>query len=80
MKKIGSYQAKTNLPKLLEKVSKGEEFTITKHGVPVAQLIPISRAKRRDMQSSIEKVLKFRGDRSLGGLNVRDLIKEGRKY
>ncbi len=36
MESIGAYEAKTNLAKLLERVLQGEQFTITKHGVPVA--------------------------------------------
>jgi len=34
METIGAYEAKTHLPKLLERVSKGERITITRHGVP----------------------------------------------
>ena len=40
MTAIGVYDAKTQLPKLLERVSRGERFLITKHGRPVAQLVP----------------------------------------
>jgi len=40
METVGAYEAKTHLPKLLERVSKGEQITITKHGVPVALLQP----------------------------------------
>jgi prevent-host-death family protein len=38
MRTVGSYAAKTHLPRLLQKVAKGEEFTITIHGRPVALL------------------------------------------
>lgn len=34
------HEAKTNLSKLLERVSKGERVIITRHGVPAAELIP----------------------------------------
>ena len=40
MTPIGVYDAKTQLPKLLERVRRGERFVITKHGRPVAQLVP----------------------------------------
>ena len=43
MENVGSFQAKTHLPQLLERVAKGEEFTITKHGKPVARWCPPSR-------------------------------------
>jgi antitoxin (DNA-binding transcriptional repressor) of toxin-antitoxin stability system len=38
MTAIGSYEAKTHLPELLERVEKGEKIVITRRGVPVALL------------------------------------------
>jgi antitoxin (DNA-binding transcriptional repressor) of toxin-antitoxin stability system len=35
---IGAYEAKTHLPALLERVARGEQITITKHGRPIARL------------------------------------------
>jgi prevent-host-death family protein len=40
---IGAYEAKTHLSELLEKVEAGEEITITKHGAPVAKLVPVKK-------------------------------------
>ncbi|MGC8644203.1 MAG: type II toxin-antitoxin system Phd/YefM family antitoxin, partial [Isosphaeraceae bacterium] len=45
MESVGSFEAKTHLPQLLERVAQGEEFTITKHGKPVARLAPAVPAK-----------------------------------
>jgi prevent-host-death family protein len=45
METIGAYEAKTHLPKLLERVAEGERITITKHGVPVAVLEPYDSEK-----------------------------------
>jgi prevent-host-death family protein len=42
MPQVGAYEAKTRLSQLLEQVARGEEIIITKHGVPVAALIPLS--------------------------------------
>jgi len=42
LKTIGAYEAKTHLPRLLDEVARGETITITKHGVPVARLVPLS--------------------------------------
>ena len=38
---VGAYDAKTHFSELLEWVATGEEITITRHGVPVARLVPI---------------------------------------
>ncbi|MEL4357202.1 MULTISPECIES: type II toxin-antitoxin system Phd/YefM family antitoxin [unclassified Luteococcus] len=43
---IGSYEAKTHLPRLLDEVEAGASYTITKHGRPVAKLVPIKGGKR----------------------------------
>jgi prevent-host-death family protein len=41
MKTIGAFNAKTHLSDLLEKVSRGESFVITKRGKPMAALSPV---------------------------------------
>lgn len=38
---VGAYDAKTHLPRLLDEVSAGQTVVITKHGRPVAKLVPI---------------------------------------
>ena len=39
--KIGVFETKTNLNKIISRVIEGEEFTITKRGVEVAKIIPL---------------------------------------
>jgi len=40
MESIGAFDAKTRLSELLERVRKGESFVITRHGHPIARLVP----------------------------------------
>lgn len=79
---VGSYEAKTHLPALLDRVARGESITITKHGKPVARLVPVQSEPGRDVGKSVRSMLEFR-DKSgpvLGGdLSIRDLINEGRR-
>jgi len=79
METVGAYEAKTHLPKLLERVSKGECITITKHGIPIAVLQPHDSQKTVDTKSVISELRKFRKKHSLGGLSIREMIEEGRK-
>ncbi len=66
MKTIGSFEAKTHLPKLLDRVANGETITITKHGVPVARLVPVtSEAPKRDPKEVVEEFRRFRETHSL---------------
>lgn len=40
---IGAFEAKNKLGALLDLVEHGEEITITRHGKPVARLVPDTR-------------------------------------
>lgn len=79
MTTVGAYEAKTNLPKLLERVIKGERITITKHGVPVAVIQSPLAHRQADPRKTIEELRKFREKNTLGGLSIRDMIEEGRR-
>lgn len=79
METIGVYEAKTHLPKLLERVIKGERITITKHGVPVAVLQPPAPLRKTEPKKVIAQLRKFRRERTLDGLLIRDMIEEGRR-
>lgn len=43
MNEIGAFEAKNTLGTLLDRVERGEEIVITRHGRPVARLVPNSR-------------------------------------
>jgi len=79
MDHVGAYEAKTYLPKLLERVIKGERITITKHGVPVAVLQPPDAEKSVDIKTIISEIHRFQEKHSLGGHSLKDLIEEGRR-
>ena len=79
METVGAYEAKTHLPKLLERVLKGERITITKHGVPVAVLQPPDPSKKVDIRSVVIELRKFREKHRLDGISIRDMIEEGRR-
>ena len=42
MKTVGAFEAKTHFARLLERVANGEQIVITKHGTPVARLVPFA--------------------------------------
>lgn len=79
MEKIGAYEAKTHLPKLLERVEKGERFVITRHGKPVAELVPVVRRSPERIRATIESLKIFQATHRLEGLSVREMIEQGRK-
>lgn len=80
METIGAYEAKTHLPKLIERVKNGERITITKHGVPVAVLQSLPDAPQcSDIRAAIDELREFRKSCRLEGLSIRDMIEEGRR-
>jgi prevent-host-death family protein len=80
MTAIGVYDAKTQLPKLLDRVSRGERFLITRHGRPIAQLVPASAEPEPDLEEIIRQMQEWqeREGPVLGpGLTIRQLREEG---
>jgi prevent-host-death family protein len=79
MKELGAYEAKTHLSRILDEVEQGESFTISKHGRPVAVLMPLaaptSPARTAEV---IARLRRYRQGRTLGDVTVRELIDDGR--
>ncbi len=77
---VGAYEAKTHLSELLEKVERGQEIVITKHGVAVARLVPVKKkASEEERLVAIERIQNLAAGLSIGVLKVKDLIAEGRR-
>lgn len=49
---IPVFEAKTRLSELLQQAQQGEEIVITRHGVPMARLVPPVEGSRRTAASS----------------------------
>jgi len=59
-------------------VERGETVTITRHGRPVARLVPVG-VPHRSAPDVIDDILEFRKGNRLDGLTTRELIDEGRR-
>lgn len=79
METVGAYEAKTHLPKLLDRVAKGERIVITRHGTPVAVLQPVDAEKQIDVAAVIQEMRRFRKEHTLDGLSIKELIEHGRR-
>jgi len=78
MTTVGAYEAKTHLSRLLDQVARGETVTITKHGVPVALLVPPGPAEV-PLDELFSSIAEIRRGVDLGDLTIRAMIDEGRK-
>ena len=76
---VGAFDAKTHLSALLERVARGEEVVITRHGKPVARLIPETAAQRADIDAIIGRLKAARAGITLGDLDWKVLRDEGRR-
>jgi prevent-host-death family protein len=76
---IGAFEAKTHLSALLERVAQGEEIVITRHGKPLARLVPVATIDRARVDGTIAKLKTLRQGCTLGGLSWQTLRDEGRK-
>ena len=75
---VGAYEAKTNLPRLLDQVERGDTVTITKHGRAVARLVPAS--SRTSMPEAVISALRSaRVGVRRGSDSVREMVDEGRR-
>jgi len=77
---VGAFEAKTQLSRLLDLVRKGEKVVITKHGVPVAQLVPPDSRIRTDASIVIKELIGIRKRTKAGTDTIRFLIAEGRRF
>ena len=83
MQTIGSYQAKTNLSKLLEQVAQGKGYIITKHGVPIAMLVPPKNLSSVDYNSAVLQMKDFTNSmktKITKKVSIKEMKNEGRKY
>jgi prevent-host-death family protein len=78
MRSVGAFEAKTHLAALLDAVSDGEQITITRHGRPVARLVPPADHAQPDVAGTIERLRAFSAGQSLGGLSWQELRDQGR--
>jgi prevent-host-death family protein len=79
MDTIGAFDAKTHLSGLLERVAKGERFTITRHGTPVAQLVPVNQRDPGQIKAAVQRMEDIAAGLTLDG-DWKDFRDAGRKW
>ena len=57
MQEIGAFEAKNKLAALLDRVERGEEIVITRHGKAVARLVPnVASIDQSQVEAAIERI------------------------
>jgi prevent-host-death family protein len=81
MREIRASDAKTRLPELLRDVERGETLIITRHGKPVARLVPDPERRQAEIRAAIAAIRELR--KGNGTITAEELISardEGRRY
>jgi len=79
MIEVGAYDAKTQFSALLDRVERGEEVRITRHGRPVARLVPDREIDKRAIDKEIAELKAIREGSRLDGLSWKELRDAGRR-
>ena len=79
--KVDAHEAETQLADLLARVAVGETITITRQGIPVAVLAPVSGRAITNTDEAICMLRSLRAARTNRGLSmeeIREMRDEGR--
>ena len=80
MREIQASEAKTHLPRLLDEVERGETLIITRHGRPIARIVPEADRRQEEIDKAIASIKAIR--KRTGRITVAELLSardEGRK-
>ena len=76
---VSIFDAKTHLSRLVARAERGEVVTITRHGKPVARIVPVLQdGGEADHRALLRRLRAFRA-RIAGPVDVRALVREGRR-
>jgi prevent-host-death family protein len=79
MREMGAFEAKNKFGHLLDQVEHGAEILITRRGKAVARIVPVEPGFDRDKaRRAVAGILEMSQGVTLGGLDIKDLINEGR--
>jgi prevent-host-death family protein len=81
---ISAFDAKNGLGGLLDRVEAGEEVVITRHGKPIAKLVPISKRDTAQIDVALATFKQVRDDLTARGVKIsrdeiRQWINQGRR-
>ena len=80
MEMIGAYEAKTHLPRLLDRVAHGESLTITRHGRPIARLVPVTGGREQAQEAAARIIERRRHLKRTPLAELMTAIHEGHRY
>jgi prevent-host-death family protein len=81
MREIQASDAKARLPQLLDDVERGETLVITRHGRPIARIVPETNRRQEEVDKALSSIRELRKrTRKLSLKQILSARDEGRKY
>ena len=74
MREIQATEAKTHLAQLLSAVERGETIAITRHGKPVAHLVPAEKQDRAARKAAVERFKAWRATWNGIDMSIEELL------
>ncbi len=81
MREIQASDAKARLPSLLDEVERGETLIITRHGKPIARIVPEAGRRQAEVDRVLAEIEQFR--KTMQHIPVEEILSarhEGHKY
>ncbi len=81
MREVQSSDAKAHLPQLLDDVERGETIIITRHGRPIARIVPEMDSREAATLKAMDRISAFR--ETMPRLSVDEILSarhEGHEY
>jgi len=81
MREIQASDAKARLAQLLDDVERGETLVITRHGRPIARIVPETNRRQEEVDKALSSIRELRKrTRKLSLKQILSARDEGRKY
>ena len=83
MREVPATEAKTHLAQLLSSVERGETIAITRHGRPIAHLVPAQAQERAARREAVERFEAQRTRWKGAGMSIEEILAarhEGHRY
>nr|WP_314625252.1 hypothetical protein [uncultured Noviherbaspirillum sp.] len=78
-KTIGTYDARTHWPEVLQEVKNGQRFIITDEGEAFAELVPLHpRTRQQRSIAAAAEMRRFMDRRSPVDIDIKSAVEEGR--
>jgi prevent-host-death family protein len=81
LREVQASDAKVHLASLLDEVERGETLIITRHGKPIARIVPEPDSRRDEIDRAMAAIAEFR--KTMPCIPIEDILRarhEGHKY